>query len=111
MDQPDLFAPHLARGLTNRAGALAALEARYAGFLHAMREEARTIFRRTGRVTTDDLRTVARIKGLGEVDPHVWGAIFKEVDAEGRPVWRAISRTPSTLAQNNGRLIAVWMLR
>lgn len=107
----DLFSPHLDRGLSNRDQALAALEERYAGFLLAMREEARKVVQRVGRVTTDDLRTIAKIKGLGDVDPHAWGAIFKERDAAGEPAWRSIGRTPSTLAQNNGRLISLWVLR
>jgi hypothetical protein len=105
------FSPHLDRGLGNRDQALAALEQRYAGFLMAMREEARKVVQRVGRVTTDDLRTLAKIKGVEDVDPHVWGAIFKERDAQGAPVWRAVGRTSSTLAQNNGRLISLWVLR
>jgi hypothetical protein len=105
--QTDLFN----RGLQKRDQALGRLEAHYAGFLQAMREEARTICRRVGRVTTDDLRTVAKVRGVDDPDPHVWGAIFKELDDRGRPVWRARGRTPSTLLRNNGRLITIWELR
>lgn len=106
----DLFSPHLERGLQNRDGALEALEQRYAGFLMAMREEARKVVQRVGRVTTDDLRALAKIKGVEDVDPHAWGAIFKE-RASGELVWRSIGRTPSVLAANNGRLISMWVLR
>jgi hypothetical protein len=111
MTDGDLFTPNLDRSLQNRDDALAALEQRYAGLLMALREEARKVVQRVGRVTTDDLRTIARIKGLVDIDPHVWGAVFKEVDGEGNPVWRSTGRTPSTLAQNNGRLIQLWVLR
>ncbi len=110
MTEP-LFSPHLDRGLQNRDQAFVAIEERYAGFLMAMREEARKVVQRVGRVTTDDLRTLAKIKGVEDVDPHAWGAIFKEVDGSGQPVWRSAGRTPSTLAQNNGRLISLWVLR
>jgi hypothetical protein len=105
------LSPHLERGLANQATAMEVLENRYAGLLMALREEARKVCRRMGRVTTDDLRLIAKIKDLGEVDPHVWGGIFKELDADGRPVWRSAGRTPSTLAGNNGRLITLWVLR
>lgn len=106
-----MVSPHLDRGLANRDQALAALEAHYAGFLLAMRAEARKVVARAGRVTTDDLRTLAKIKGLEDVDPHAWGAVFKEHGPDGAPAWRSIGRTPSTLAQNNGRLISLWVLR
>jgi hypothetical protein len=105
------LSPHLERGLANQAAAMEALEDLYPGLLLALREEARKVCRRMGRVTTDDLRLIAKIKDLGEVDPHVWGGVFKEVDAEGKPVWRSVGRTPSTLAGNNGRLISLWALR
>ncbi len=107
----DLFSPNLARAQENQEEALRRIEAHYAGFLLAMREEARKVVRRAGQVTTDDLRTLAKIKGVDDVDPHAWGAIFKEVDEAGRPAWRAVARQKSTLAANNGRLIAVWVLR
>lgn len=108
----DLFdGPNLDRSMQNRDQALRALEDRYAGFLMAMREEARKVYQRAGHVTTDDLRTIAKIKGVEDVDPHAWGAIFKEVDSAGQPAWRSVSRAPSTLPKNNGRLISVWVLR
>ncbi len=105
------FSLDAARGLENRDQALARLEERYAGFLMAMREEARKVVGRCGRVTTDDMRAIAKIKDFGDVDPHVWGAIFKDLDSAGKPVWRSAGRTPSTIAQNNGRLITIWVLR
>jgi hypothetical protein len=37
--------------------------------------------------------------------------MFKEVDAHGGAVWKALRRVPSTLPQNNGRLITVWAPR
>jgi len=111
MGERDLFGPNLERSLENQVRALEALEQRYAGLLLALREEARKVVKRAGRVTTDDLRAIAKIKDLGDVDPHVWGAVFKERDAAGEPVWRSVGRTKSTLAQNNGRLIQLWVLR
>lgn len=111
MSEADLFTEFVGRGMKAQAAALERLEEHYAGFLQAMREEARKIVRRVGRVTTDDLRTIAKIRGVGEPDPHVWGAIFKEMDEAGRPAWRALGRTPSTLPRNNGRLITIWALR
>lgn len=107
----DLFDLDRHRAIENRQEALRRIEEHYAGFLMAMREEARKVVRRAGRVTTDDLRTIAKIKGLGAVDPHAWGCIFKETDGDGTPVWRSTGRTPSTIAQNNGRLISMWVLR
>jgi hypothetical protein len=110
--QTDLFTPPAsARGLQRRNQALAHIEQRYAGFLQAMREEARKICQRVGRVTTDDLRMIAKIRGLDEPDPHVWGAIFKETGETGCYAWRSLGRTPSTLPRNNGRLITIWSLR
>lgn len=100
-----------ASGQARRDQALQRLEEHYAGFLQAMREEARVMCRRVGQVTTDDLRTLAKIRGVEAPDPHVWGAIFKERDAVGRASWRALERRPSTLPRNNGRLITVWALR
>jgi hypothetical protein len=111
VSQGDLFSLNFDRGQENHREAQRVLEERYAGFLLAMRDEARRVCQRIGRVTTDDLRTIAKIKGFDEVDPHVWGAIFKELDATDRPVWRSIGRTPSTLAKNNGRQISMWVLR
>ena len=111
MSQPNLFAPNLERGLERRDQALARLEERYAGLLMSLREDARKVVRRVGRVTSDDLRILSKIKDLGDADPHVWGGIFKELDEQGQPVWRSIGRTPSTLVGNNGRLISMWVLR
>ena len=108
--QDDMFGVHAERGQENRDGAQAALEDRYAGFLLAMREEARKVCERIGRVSTDDLRTIARIKGIAEVDPHIWGAIFKELDADNRPTWKCVGNTPSVIPANNGRLIRLWRL-
>jgi hypothetical protein len=110
-EQAPLFGPHLARSLANKDQALRRLEERYAGFLLVMREEARKVVARAGRVTTDDLRAIAKIRGLEEVDPHAWGGIFKELDAAGQPVWRSSGRTASNLPSNNGRLIQLWVLR
>lgn len=109
--EPDLFGAHLERGEDLRDGAMASLEGRYAGLLMALREEARKVVARAGRVTTDDLRLIAKIKGVEVVDPHLWGAIFKELDSAGEPVWRCTARTKSTIPENNGRLIGVWVLR
>jgi hypothetical protein len=96
----------------DRDAAFQRIEERYAGFLQAMREEAVKICHRVGSVTIDDLRHIARIRGLDDdVDGHVWGVIFKETNAQKKPVWRALRREPSVRRPNNGRLITVWTLR
>lgn len=110
-EHPDLFGAHLERGVELQDGAMASLEERYAGLLYALRDEARKVVQRAGRVTTDDLRLIAKIKGIEVVDPHLWGAIFKERGGDDREVWRCIARTKSTIPENNGRLIGVWVLR
>jgi hypothetical protein len=104
-----LFALDAEGGAANQRGAMEALEQRYAGFLLAMRDEARRVAARVGRVTTDDCRTIAKIKGLQEVDPHVWGGIFKEQHPDGRKAWRAVGNTKSVIEGNNGRLIRLWV--
>jgi hypothetical protein len=106
---PDLFSLDAEGGAENQRGAMEALEQRYAGFLMAIRDEARRVCARMGRVTTDDLRSIAKIKGFDEVDQHVWGAVFKEQHADGRKAWRAIGTTKSVIAANNGRLIRLWV--
>ncbi len=105
----DLFALDAAGGAEQQRGAMEALEQRYAGFLMAVREEARKVCARVGQVTTDDLRSIAKIKGVEEVDGHVWGAIFKELHADGRKAWRAVAQQKSVIKENNGRLIRVWV--
>ena len=105
----DLFSLDPGGGADQQRGAMEALEQRYAGFLLAMREEARKVCQRVGQVTTDDCRAIAKIKGLEVGDSHIWGAIFKELHPDGRPAWRAVARTRSVLKENNGRQIRVWI--
>ena len=93
------------RGHKRKEAGLDSVEAHNPSFVEIMRNRAREIVAKTGRVTSDDLRRYARVNGIEPDHPNAWGAIFAGKD------WVQIGRTKSTLTSNHAREIRIWALR
>lgn len=72
-------------------------------FIARMREAAIDICRRTGSVSTDELRVYAEAHGIAPpVNRNAYGAIFRG------PHWVEIGRKRSAIVSNHAREIRIW---
>ena len=71
-------------------------------FVQMMRNYALAHAQKHGTVTADDMRELARARGIEPLHPNAWGAVFSSKDFRGVDYTK--SRTPSC----HGRAIRVW---
>lgn len=74
-------------------------------WVDGMRHIAKTICRRDGQVTSDDLQRIANRTGLQPPHGNYWGAIFRG------NAWRCVGRKRSEIPSNHAREIRIWQWR
>lgn len=73
-------------------------------FLTVMRAEAERIAQQQGRVSVDELRVIARRRGLEPEHRNAWGAVFLGSK------WRPAGHKHSVIPSNRHRRINLWRL-
>lgn len=81
---------------------MARAESRAPDLAELLRDHARGVSHRIGRVTIDDCRDFAEANGLSVPSPAFWGVVFKG------PGWERIGFEPSKRAGKNSHVQSVW---
>ena len=89
-------------GKTLKQAGQDSIESHNRHFIETMRECAKTISRKCGQVTSDNLRVIAENIGLTPTHPNVWGSVFR-----GKR-WKVIGRQKTALPAGHDREIRIW---
>ncbi len=81
-----------------------AVEAHNAAWVEWIRGVARSICRRHGRVSTDDLRTICNTHSRQPYHPNAWGTVFRGSE------WAEVGRKKSETESCHAREIRIWAL-
>ena len=81
---------------------MARAESRDPDLAEVLREHARGVSNRLGRVTIDDCRDFADANGLVAPSTAFWGVIFKQ------PGWERLGFEPSRRVEKHGHVQSVW---
>jgi len=104
--QDDLFNGYdLRAGRALKYAGIESVETNNMRFVDVMREIAKHISLRQGKVSCDDLREIADEAEFSPDHPNAWGSIFRGEH------WQCIGRQQSAKKTNHAREIRVWQWR